>query len=500
MTHENLSAIAQQEVDPIAIAQVDPAQAARDVFERQMGVDATIIRKVMAAALSQGGDFADLYFEYTLRNSVILEEGIIKSSSKAVIMGVGIRVVKGEQTGYAYSEDLHLEPMLHAAKSAASIATGGQVKVFEGERFNDHIPKNYYPILNTVSDLEISQKIALLQEVEQFAYAHDERIIKVTVTLADSTKFIQVVTSEGVVLQDTRPMFRMSTQCIAQEGENVQPGFAGVGGRVGRNFLDQSDHPRQIATQAASQAILLLGAQQAPSGPMPVILGPAQSGILLHEAVGHPLEADFNRKGTSAYSGRVGEKVASELCTIYDSGQIEYDRGAINFDDEGNLPEESILIENGMLKGYMQDRISAEFYKTEASGNGRRESYAYYPLPRMTTTYLANGASDPEEIIGSVDRGVYCESFSGGQVDISNGDFVFVPTVAYLVENGKKTHPLKNFTLIGNGPDAMSKVSLVGNDFAFSEGIWTCSKDGQGVPVGVGLPTVLISELTVGGM
>jgi TldD protein len=233
---------------------------------------------------------------------------------------------------------------------------------------------------------------------------------------------------------------------------------------------------------------------------MPVILGPAQSGILLHEAVGHPLEADFNRKGSSAYSGRIGEQVASPLCTIYDTGTIDHDRGALNCDDEGFLPSQNLLIENGILRGYMHDRISAAHYDLEPTGNGRRESYAHYPMPRMTTTYLANGETDPEEILKAVDHGIYCVSFSGGQVDISNGDFVFVPTVAYLVEKGKLTKPIKNLTLIGNGPDAMSRVSLVGNDFAFSEGIWTCGKDGQSVPVGVGLPTVLISEMTVGGM
>lgn len=477
-----------------------PAQSTQALFERQMGVDQTVMRQVLEAALSQGGDYADLYFEYTSRNSIILEEGIIKNSSKAVIMGVGIRVLKGEQTGYAYSEDLSLKPMLHAARTAASIATSGQVKTHEAIRFNEQIPKNYYPILNSASDLDIQKKIHLLQEIEKYAHGYDERIAKVTATFSDSVKFIQLATSEGKVLRDIRPMLRLSVQCVSQEENNIQTAFSGVGGRVGVGFLEQADHAKEMAEKAADQAILLLSAKQAPSGSMPVILGPAQSGILLHEAVGHPIEADFNRKGSSAYSGRLGETVASELCTIYDSGQIGSDRGAINFDDEGNFPKENVLIEKGVLRGYMHDKISADYYKTPASGNGRRESYAHYPLPRMTTTYLANGESEPEEIIASVKKGIYCESFSGGQVDIANGDFVFVPTIAYMVEDGKKTYPIKNFTLIGNGPDALSKVEMVGNDFALSEGIWTCGKDGQSVPVGVGLPTVLISELTVGGM
>ena len=477
-----------------------PAQAAKVIFAEQMGVDQDMMRKILREAMSLGGDFADLFFEYTLRNSIILEEGIIKNSSKLVVMGVGIRVLKGEQTGYAYSEDLSLKPMLHAARTAAAIARGGQVKIEDVEQFNERVAANYYKVLNSITDLAIAEKIRLIQEVEKVSHSYDERIIKVTVTLADSIKYIQIATSEGKIMQDTRPMFRMSVQCIAQEEKNIQSGFSGVGGRVGMDFLQQRNHAHIIGEKAASQAILLLDAQQAPSGEMPVILGPAQSGILLHEAVGHPIEADFNRKGTSAYSGRVGEKVASELCTIYDSGQIENDRGALNFDDEGNVSPASVLIENGILCGYMHDTISSRYYQVEASGNGRRESYAHYPTPRMTTTFLANGESPPEEIVHSVKKGIYCESFNGGQVDISNGDFVFVPTVAYMVEDGRCTYPIKNFTLIGNGPDAMSKVTMVGNDFAFSEGIWTCGKHGQSVPVGVGLPTVLVSQLTVGGI
>ncbi len=477
-----------------------PSQAAKAIFAEQLGVDQDMMRKILKTAMSLGGDFADLFFEYTLRNSIILEEGIIKNSSKAVVMGVGIRVLKGEQTGYAYSEDLSLKPMLHAARTAAAIATGGKVKVEDVEQFNETVPSNYYKVLNSITDLAIAEKIRLIQEVEKISHDYDERIIKVAVTLVDSINYVQIATSEGKIMRDTRPMFRMGVQCVAQKEENIQVGFSGLGGRVGTDFLQQSDHARIIAEKAASQAILLLNAQQAPSGEMPVILGPAQSGILLHEAVGHPIEADFNRKGTSAYSGRVGEKVASELCTIYDSGQIEHDRGALNFDDEGNVSPASMLIENGILRGYMHDAISSRHYHVETSGNGRRESYAHYPTPRMTTTYLAAGDSPPEEIIHSVKKGIYCESFSGGQVDISNGDFVFVPTVAYMVEDGKCAYPIKNFTLIGNGPDAMSKVTMVGKDFAFSEGIWTCGKHGQSVPVGVGLPTVLVSRMTVGGI
>ncbi len=474
--------------------------AARDIFEKRMGIDDSVINRIIGAGLNNAVNFVDVYFEYGIANSIIMEDGIIKSSSKSVSMGVGIRSLKGDQTGYAYSEDFDIDPMLHAAKTASAIAANGSVKTFDAHKFNEKQEANHYKISHSISDTDIAEKIQMIQRAEKIAREYDKRIEKVTVTLADATKFVQIYTSEGLLLRDTRPMFRMNVQCIAQDGENIQQSSSGVGGRVGANFLTESDHAADLAEKAASRAILLLGAKQAPSGTMPVILGPAQSGILLHEAVGHPLEADFNRKGTSAYSNRIGEVVASKLCTIYDSGTVDYDRGAINFDDEGNSSKENILIENGVLKGYMHDRISAEHFKTPFSGNGRRESYADYPLPRMTTTYLANGESEQEEIIKAVKRGVYCESFSGGQVDISNGDFVFVPTIAYMIEDGKLSYPIKNFTLIGNGPDAMSKVTMVGNDFAFSEGVWTCGKDGQSVPVGVGLPTVLISELTVGGM
>ncbi|MBP43178.1 MAG: metallopeptidase TldD-related protein [SAR324 cluster bacterium] len=470
------------------------------VFEEQMGIDEKVLDRLLNRALDQGGDFADLFFEYSLRHSVVMEEGIIKNSAVAIISGLGVRVVEGDQTGYAYSEDLQFKAMLHAAGTASAIAHTGKVKLSEARQFNQKVVDNHYPVLKTISDLELTSKIGLVQQAEEAARQHDSRIIRVTVALVDALNLTQVVTSEGGILRDTRPMFRFNVHSIAQDGDQIQNGTAGVGGRVGLDFLESSNHPEELGTKSAKEAILLLGAKQAPSGPMPVLLGPAQSGILLHEAVGHPLEADFNRKGTSAYSGRIGEKVASELCTIYDAGTVNHDRGSLNFDDEGSLTRENILIEQGILRGYMHDRISADYYNLETTGNGRRESYAHYPLPRMTTTYLAAGESDPEDIIRSVKKGVYCASFSGGQVDISNGDFVFVPTIAWLVEDGQFSHPIKNFTLIGNGPDAMSKISMVGNDFAISEGIWTCGKDGQSVPVGVGLPTVLISEMTVGGM
>ncbi len=477
----------------------DPQKAAQTIFEQRLGISEQLIRKTLQTALSSSGSFAELYFQYTLSESVVLEENLVKSSSQSLAMGVGIRVLKGEQTGYAYSESFDERSMQKAASSAAQIASGGRVNLDDAQIFNQSVPKNYYSVQQTIHDLQLAEKIRYLRIMEQEAQAFDERITKITATFSNSLEFIQIVNSNGLFLRDSKPMFRMYAQCLAQEKDNRQVAGSGVGGRVGLDFLQQKDHAIQIAKEAASRATLLLEAQQAPSGTLPVVLGAGQSGILLHEAIGHPLEADFNRKGSSAYSGRIGEKVASDLCTIYDSGQFEYDRGAINFDDEGNFPKETVLIENGILRGYMQDHISAQSYQVKPSGNGRRESFAHYPLPRMTTTYLNAGKSDPDEIIASVEKGVYCESFSGGQVNISNGDFVFVPVIAYMIEQGKKTVPIKNFTLIGNGPDVMTKLVMAGNDFKLSEGIWTCGKDGQGVPVGVGLPTVLISEMTIGG-
>ena len=338
----------------------------------------------------------------------------------------------------------------------------------------------------------------MIEQAEKAAREYDPHVIKASVALADSISTIQIATSEGRLLRDTRPMMRFTVSVVAEKNGNRQIGISGGGGRIGSEYFRNRMSPVDHGREAARQSILLLEAIDAPAGPMEIILAPAESGILLHESVGHPLEADFIRKGTSAYTERVGDKVASELVTVIDNGTVENDRGSINFDDEGTIPSATVLIEKGILKGYMHDRISAEFFGAALTGNGRRESYKYPPVPRMTVTYLANGTSEPEEILRSTGRGIYCKSFRGGQVDISNGDFVFVPIEAYLVENGRVTAPVKNLSLIGNGPNVLSKVTMVGNDFAFSDGRWTCGK-GQHVPVGTGLPTVKISEITVGG-
>jgi TldD protein len=405
-------------------------------------------------------------------------------------------VLRGEGTGYAYTEDLSYEKMKQAALTAAAIADSSSsiepVPVSE-------IPfENRYPIEHSTTDTPLRIKTGWIEEAEQAARAFDSRVVKVTASIIDRSSTIQIVTSEGALLRDTRPMMRLSVSAVAEKGTSRQIGISSGGGRIGNEYFTSRLSPADHGREAARQSVLLLSAVNAPAGPMELILAPAESGVLLHESVGHPLEADFIRKGTSAYTGRIGDRVASELVTVIDDGTITNDRGSLNFDDEGTIPEKTVLIENGTLVGYMHDRISATIFDAPLTGNGRRESYKFPLAPRMTTTYLAGGTHDPEAIFRSTKRGIYCKSFRGGQVDISNGDFVFVPVEAHLVEDGRVTAPVKNLTLIGNGPDVLSKVTMVGNDFAFSDGRWTCGK-GQQIPVGVGLPTVKISAITVGG-
>lgn len=454
------------------------------------------MQKILRAALSKGGSYGDLYFEHTIENHITMEEGIVKEGVKWISHGVGIRVLRGEGTGYAYTEDLSFEKMKQAALTAAAIADSPAVIEPVAVRKVDF--ENRYPIEELTTDTPLEKKTGWIEEAEQAAREYDPRVIKVTASIIDRLSTIQIVTSDGALLRDTRPMMRLAVTVVAEEGGNRQIGMSSGGGRIGNEYFTSRLSPAQHGGEAARQSILLLGAVNAPAGPMELILAPAESGVLLHESVGHPLEADFIRKGTSAYTGRLGDRVASELVTVIDDGTIENDRGALNFDDEGTIPSRTVLIEKGTLVGYMHDRISASIFNTPLTGNGRRESYKFPLAPRMTTTYLASGHHDPEEIFRSTKRGIYCKSFRGGQVDISNGDFVFVPVEAYLVEDGRVTTPVKNLTLIGNGPDVLSKVTMVGSDFAFSDGRWTCGK-GQQIPVGVGLPTVKISEITVGG-
>ena len=471
-------------------------QAGSQLFSEIFAIDNNSLEKILSVALDKGGDYADIYFEYSLYNGIVLDESIVKSASQSISLGAGIRVISGDQTGYSYSESMELDSLLKAAKNASAIANAKQIKSFKKLQ-RTTIKQSHYRVIETFQNLAAQNRIELLHMADKTARNEDPRVIQVTANINDVTSFVMFANSQGRLISDTRPMLKVGVNIVLKDGDKTETVQSGGGGRMGLEYLEK--HPlEKHSAEAIRQGQVLLEAKNAPAGQFPVILKAAQSGILLHEAIGHPLEADFNRKNTSAYSGRIGETVASPLCTIVDDGTISNDRGSINFDDEGVKTKRNVLIDKGRLQSYMHDRISATHYNVEPTGNGRRESYQFYPLPRMTTTYMENGESDPEEIISSVDKGVYCCTFKGGQVDISNGDFVFVPVEAYWIENGKIKHPVKNFTLIGNGPDVLTKVSMVGNDFEFSDGMWTCGK-GQNVPVGIGLPTVKIDDMTVGG-
>ncbi len=466
-------------------------------FTDKFNITTSQIEALLGAALSKGGDYADLYFEYTVLDSLNLEEQLIKAANRSVKQGVGVRVIAGERTGYAYCDEITVEAIRKAALTAAHIADSqaqvGAVNVTAGQPAH-----NLYPVAQLLGEEPLPRKIELLNRIDRRARAYDRRIREVQASLADEYKLILIATSEGKLLGDVQPLARTRVMCIADDDGNLQSGVSGGGGRIGTDFFTDAllDH---YAQEAARQAIVQLEAVDAPAGAMEVVLGPGWPGILLHEAVGHGLEADFNRKGTSAFSGLIGQKVASELCTVVDEGAIPQRRGSLNVDDEGNPTSRTVLIEKGILRGYLQDTLSARLTGAALTGNGRRESYRHMPMPRMTNTYMLSGESTPEEIIRSVKRGLYAVQFGGGQVDITNGKFVFSASEAYLIEDGKVTAPVKGATLIGNGPVSLTKVTAVANDLALDEGVGTCGKSGQGVPVGVGLPTTKISEMTVGG-
>ena len=459
-------------------------------------IDAEIARKLLSVALERGGDYADLFFEYCVSGSYAYDEGILKSAGRSVTLGLGVRVMMGDATGYAYVEDLSMEAMLHAARTAGQIARAGGARAPEGLAAREH-PRRYDVGMPSL-DVAGETKRSLLERADRAARAADARIVRVDVSLAEELREILVATSTGRMVRDTQPLLRFGVHAIAEEKGKRQSGSSGGGGRVSLDYYDGKS-PEWHAQEAVRQAIAMLDAREAPAGEMEVVLAPADSGILLHEAVGHGLEADFNRKKTSNYSDRVGEVVASPICTVVDDATLDHARGSINVDDEGYEPGSVVLIEDGVLRGYLQDRHSADHFRVAPTGNGRRESFRSHPMPRMTNTILRAGQDDPEEIVRSVKRGVYARKFGGGQVDISNGDFVFSLTEGYLIEDGRITAPLKGVNLIGNGPDVMRKVVMLGNDLALSDGIWTCGKDGQSVPVGVGCPTVKISAVTVGG-
>jgi TldD protein len=473
------------------------SQTDRFFFERY-GLDEAALERYLAAALSEGGNYADLYFEHTTTTSILVDESLVKTASEGISLGCGIRVVAGEQTGYAYSDDLAPERILKAARIAARIASGpAQVSTVGLSTLQSQ--HDFYPVVHAPTDEGLEPKLDLVRRADTAARAYDSRIGQVRVSYADQIRHVLIAGSDGRMVTDFQPLVRLNVFTLAQDGSNRQSGSSGGGGRVPLEFFTGDRSPEWFAKEAARQAIVQLSAQDAPAGEMEVVLGPGWPGILLHEAIGHGLEADFNRKGISAFSGRIGRRVASDICTVVDDGTIPDRRGSLNVDDEGVPTQQNVLIEKGILKGYLQDKLSAGLMHTSLTGNGRRESYEHIPMPRMTNTYMLAGKDDPGDIIRSVKHGLYAVYFGGGQVDITSGKFVFSASEAYLIEDGKVTAPVKGATLIGDGPTVLTRVTAVGSDLKLDTGIGTCGKEGQNVPVGVGIPTMKVERLTVGG-
>jgi TldD protein len=471
---------------------------ARKSLLEPAGLGETELMRLIGQLMSGSVDYGDLYFQYSRHESWSLEEGKVKSGSHSIEQGVGVRACAGEKTGFAYSDEIVLPALLEAAGAARAIVQQGasaRVPVaFRGEA-----GRQLYRPDDPLASLADEAKVKLLERVEQEARAQDPRVKQVMASLASTHEVVLVVRSDGVIAGDVRPLVRLSVTVIVESNGRREQGSSGGGGRFTYEYFSRADQALSYAREAVRQALVNLDAVEAPAGTMPVVLGPGWPGILLHEAIGHGLEGDFNRKGTSAFAGKLGQRVASEQCTVVDDGTIPDRRGSLNVDDEGTTTQKTVLIENGILKGYMQDTLNARLMGVAPTGNGRRESYAHLPMPRMTNTYMLAGKYDPGEIIASVERGLYAVNFGGGQVDITSGKFVFSASEAYLIENGKITRPVKGATLIGNGPDVLTRVSLVGNDLQLDPGVGTCGKEGQSVPVGVGQPTLKIDSLTVGG-
>ncbi len=470
----------------------------RKFFLDRFSLDDTALEDTIGSAIARKADFADLYFEFRSSESFSLEEGLVKKANKNISQGAGVRVVAEDKFGCAHTDDVNPDTLRLATETARTIADSGGSDIGVAVRAKT-LPHDLYSLQEHPLDVELREKIELLSKIDVFARRYDPRITNVMAGLGIEQKIVLIVSSSGVVVGDVQPLIRLSITCIAEENGVRQQGSSGGGGRVEFSFLTEGDRYTDWVKTAADQALRNLHAIDAPAGNMAVVLGPGWPGVLLHEAVGHGLEGDFNRKKTSAFSGRIGERVASELCTVIDDGTIANRRGSLNCDDEGTPTGRTVLIEKGILRGYLQDRMNARLMGMDATGNGRRESFAHAPMPRMTNTFMLSGESVPEDIIRSVPKGLYAANFGGGQVDITSGKFVFSATEAYLIEDGKITSPVKGATLIGNGPDSLTKISMVGNDLALDEGVGTCGKDGQSVPVGVGLPTIRIDGMTVGG-
>ena len=461
------------------------------------GLQPRDLDRLLGRVMGRAVDAADIYIQALRQEAWTLEDGKVKDASHTIEQGAGIRAISGEKTGFAYSDELVL-PALDAATNAARAITrqggDGSVQAWRAAR-----PAALYPDLDPLETLRDEEKIALLERLDAITRAVDPRISEVVVSLVGVHELVLVAASDGTLATDVRPLMRVNVVAIAEQGGRREQGFAGGGGRSGYGWLLEEGRAEGFAREAARQALVNLDAVAAPAGTMPVVLGPGWPGVLLHEAIGHGLEGDFNRRGTSAFAGRIGERVASPLCTVVDDGTLPGRRGSLTVDDEGTPSSRTTLIENGVLRAYLQDKLNARLMGTRSTGNGRRESFAHLPMPRMTNTYMLAGPHDPAEIIASVERGLYAVNFGGGQVDITSGKFVFSASEAYLVEKGRITAPVKGATLIGNGPDVLTRVSMVGNDLSLDAGIGVCGKEGQSVPVGVGQPTLRVDALTVGG-
>jgi len=460
-------------------------------------LDPDLLARVLARALRRGGDFADVFFEHRLTQTFRLQDGAIREASTTLVRGAGVRVVTGERAGYAFSDDLDEAALLRAAEAASLIARDGREHAATVALGPGHgAPDLYRPHPDGPADSQ--RYVDLLARADVAARGYDPRVVAVNAFISDEVQYVQVAGSDGRLVHDRRPLVALGVQVVAREGSQRENGYVGDGGRTSIAVYDEVT-PESLAQESARTATMKLGARSAPAGEMPVVIGPGGGGVLLHEAVGHGLEADFNRKGTSLYSGRVGERVASDMVTIYDDGNLPGERGTVAVDDEGTPGQHKVLVENGILRGYMQDRQNAHLMGVASTGSGRRESYRVLPIPRMCNTYMPSGGSTAEEVVGSIERGLYAASFSGGQVEISKGDFVFMVGEGYLIENGRITAPVRGATLVGNGPDVMTKVTMVGNDGRLAHRSYTCGKAGQRVPVGVGIPTVKLSACTVGG-
>jgi TldD protein len=480
----------------------EPTLARLATAEQQLlepfGLTTAHLHKALAEIASHGVDDADLYFQATRNEGWSLEEGIVKTGSFSIEQGVGVRAVSGEKTAFAYSDDLSWDSLLDAAHAVRSISGQGQAKKVKVAAGKVAGSRSLYAGVDPIATLDSTAKVALLEKVERLAKAKDPRVVQVMAGLAAEHDVVLVARMDGTLAADVRPLIRLSVTVIAEQNGRREMGSSGGGGRFGLAYFDDA-MAQSYVDEAVQQALTNLESRPAPAGEMVVVLGSGWPGILLHEAVGHGLEGDFNRKGSSAFAGRIGQRVAAKGVTVLDDGTIADRRGSLNVDDEGNASQRNVLIEDGILRGYIQDAMNARLMGVKPTGNGRRESYAHTPMPRMTNTYMLGGDTPPEEIIASIKKGLYATNFGGGQVDITSGKFVFSASQAFWVENGRIQYPVKGATIVGNGPDALTRVSMIGNDMRLDTGVGTCGKEGQSVPVGVGQPTLRIEALTVGG-